>query len=72
MSNRLLVAASTDYYTFAWHKDAMGVVVGKDIMARLTERADKDYAVQSYACMTMGATRIQGTGIVRVRVDAAL
>ena len=72
MSNRLPVAASTDYYTFAWHKSSMGVVVGKDIMARLSERPDKDYAVQSYACLTMGATRIQGNGVVRVRVDAAL
>jgi len=72
MSNRLPVAASTDYYTYAWHKSAMGVVIGKDITARLSERADKDYAVQSYACMTMGATRIQGEGVVRVRVDAAL
>lgn len=72
MSNRLPVAASTDYYTFAWQKDAMGAVVGKDIMARLSERADKDYAVQSYACMTMGATRIQGEGVIRVRIDNAL
>jgi len=72
MSNRLPVAASTDYYTFAWQKDSMGAVVSKDIMARLSERADKDYAVQSYACMTMGATRIQGEGVIRIRVDAAL
>ncbi len=72
MSNRLPVAASTDYYTFAWHKDAMGVVVGKDIMARLSERPDKDYAVQSYACLTAGATRVQGEGVIRVRVDASL
>jgi capsid protein len=72
MSNRLPLAAGTDYYTFAWQKDAMGVVIGKDIMARLTERADKDYAVQSYACMTMGATRIQGEGVIRIRVDANL
>jgi hypothetical protein len=71
MSNRLPLAAGTDYYTFAWQKSAMGVVIGKDIMARLTERADKDYAVQSYACLTMGGTRIQGEGVIRVRVDAA-
>jgi len=72
MSNRLPVAASTDYYTFAWQKNAMGVVIGKDITARLSERADKDYAVQTYASMTMGATRIQGEGVIRIRVDAAL
>jgi hypothetical protein len=72
MSNRLPVAASTDYYTFAWQKNAMAAVVGKDIMARLTERADKDYAIQTYACMTAGAARIQGEGVIRIRVDASL
>lgn len=72
MSNRLPVAAATDYYTFAWQKNSMGMVIGKDIMARLSERADKDYAVQSYACMTAGAARIQGEGVVRIRVDASL
>jgi len=72
MSNRLPTAAATDKYCFAWQKNAMGVVVGKDIMARLSERADKDYAVQSYACLTAGATRVQGEGIIRVRVDSAL
>lgn len=72
MSNRLPVAASTDYYTFAWQKNAMAVAVGKDIQARLSERADKDYAIQSYACMSMGATRVQGEGVVRIRVDISL
>lgn len=72
MSNRLPLAAVTDYYTFAWQKNAMGVVVGKDITARLSERPDKDYAVQSYASMTMGATRVQGEGVIRVRIDNSL
>ena len=71
MSNRLPVVSTTFYYTFAWQKAAMGVVMGKDITARLSERADKDYAVQSYASMTMGATRIQGEGVIRIKVDAA-
>ena len=62
-------AAATQPYCFAWHKNAMGAVIGKEIMARLTERPDKDYAVQSYACMTMGATRIQGAGVVRFTID---
>lgn len=69
VSNRLNLAVATEPKCFAWHKDSMGIVIGKDIMARLTERPDKDYAVQSYACMTMGATRIQGPGVVRFQVD---
>ena len=65
----LFRSAGTDYFNFFWHRDAMGVVIGKDIMARLSERPDKDYAVQTYACLTMGATRIQGAGVARMRHD---
>jgi hypothetical protein len=60
---------TTRPYCFAWHRDAVGVAVAKDIMARLSERADKDYSVQTYACLTMGATRVQGEGVVRFSVD---
>jgi hypothetical protein len=65
----LTTGDATRPYCFAWHRDAMGIVVGKDIMARLSERPDKDYAIQSYACMTMGATRVQGEGVVRFSID---
>jgi hypothetical protein len=71
LSNRLPLVSGTLFYTFAWHKASMGVAVGKDITARLSERPDKDYAVQSYASLTMGATRIQGEGVIRVKVDAS-
>lgn len=66
------LAAGTDFFCFFWQKDAMGAAIGKEIMARLSERPDKDYAVQSYACMTIGATRIQGAGVYRLRIDANL
>lgn len=71
MSNRTPVTPgdATRPYCFAWHKSAMGAVIGKEIMARLSERADKDYAVQTYACMTLGATRIQGAGVCRFSID---
>ncbi len=72
MSTLLPQAAGNDYYCFAWQKDAMGAAFNKEIMARLSERADKDYAIQTYACMTMGATRVQGAGVYRLRIDASL
>lgn len=68
-STQMNEAVATEPKNFAWHKDSMGVAVNKDIMARLSERADKDYAIQSYACLTMGATRIQGEGVVRFQSD---
>jgi hypothetical protein len=71
-TTRCPLAAGTDFYTFFWQKQAMGAAIAKEIMARLSERADKDYATQSYACMTIGATRIQGPGVYRLRIDNAL
>ena len=70
-STRLPTAAGTDKYGFAWHRDSMGIAVSKDITTRIDERSDKSYATQVYACMTMGATRVQGSGVVRFRIDEA-
>lgn len=71
-STRVLLSTGTKYYAYFWQKNAMGAAIAKEIMARLTERADKDYATQSYACMTIGATRIQGAGVARQLMDTNL
>ncbi len=68
-STRLPSPAANMRYGFAWHRDSMGIAVSKDITTRIDERADKSYATQVYACMTMGATRVQGAGVVRFKVD---
>lgn len=68
-SNRLPSPAANMRYCFAWHRDSMGVAVGKDITSRITERADKSYAVQVYVCGTFGATRVMGNGVVRFRIN---
>lgn len=69
LSTQLNEAVATEPKNFAWHRDSMGMAINKDIMARLSERPDKDYAVQTYACLTMGATRIQGEGVYRFQSD---
>ncbi len=71
MSNRtpVTVGDATRPYCFAWQKNAMGAARAKEIMVRMSERPDKDYAVQTYGCMTLGATRIQGEGVVRFSID---
>ena len=67
-STRTPLVSGTDYYNFFFHKGSMGIAMGKDITARLSERPDKDYAVQSYAAMTMGAARLD-KGVARLRHD---
>jgi hypothetical protein len=68
-TTRLPSPAANMRYGFAWHKDSMGVAVGKDITSRMSERDDKGYSVQVYLCGVFGATRIQGNGVVRFKIN---
>ncbi len=68
-TNRLPLAVATEYYSFAWHKDSMGVAMGKDFGARIIERADKSFSTQVYTSASFGATRIDGNGVYRLQLD---
>jgi hypothetical protein len=59
---------SNDKYAYFFHRDAIGVAMGKDMMVKIDQRADKSYATQVYLCQTMGATRIQA-GVARMRYN---
>jgi hypothetical protein len=39
--------------------------------ARITERADKSYATQAYACMSMGAVRLEEAKFLEIICDEA-
>jgi len=45
--------------------------VGKDVNARIDERADKSYATQVYYCMSIGATRMEEEKVVEVQAHEA-
>jgi hypothetical protein len=69
MSNRLPLDGSGDRLCFAWAMNGMLLAVAQDLMARIDERADKSYAVQVYACMGIGATRMQEDKVVEIACD---
>lgn len=48
-------------------RSAIGLALGQDIQARISERDDKSYSTQVYASMTMGATRIEEEKVVVVQ-----
>jgi len=50
----------------AYAKSAIGLAIGKDIAVRISERDDKSYSTQVYACMTAGATRIEEEKVVQI------
>lgn len=51
---------------FAWCKNSMLLGIGTDIVTRVSERADKNYATQVYAGMSIGAVRMDEKGVVEV------
>jgi hypothetical protein len=68
VSNRLAVA-STTRTCFAWAQDGLMLAVGKDVMSRIEERADKSYSTQVYYCQTMGSTRMEEAKVVQILCD---
>ncbi len=68
-STRLPIPSANLRYGFAWHINSMAVSVGMDMITRVTERADKQYSTQVFCAMSMGATRVQGPGVVRFKID---
>jgi hypothetical protein len=62
---------SNDKYAYFFHKDAVGIAVSADMETRITERADKNYAIQVFLSQEMGATRIQA-GVGRMRYNSNL
>lgn len=55
--------------TYAWCKDAVGLAVGQEAKVRIAERADKNHAIQVYACLSMGAKLIDNDRIIDVVLD---
>ena len=54
---------------FAWAEDGIKMAMGKDVMSRIEERADKSYSTQVYYCATFGATRMEESKVVQIDCD---
>jgi hypothetical protein len=66
VSNRLAVASSIrDCIAFV--NDGIALAVGKDVTARIDERADKGYATQVYYSAAFGATRMEEDKVVKIQ-----
>jgi hypothetical protein len=46
--------------TIAWAEDGLVMGTAEGIMSRITERDDKNYSVQVYSEMSLGALRLEG------------
>lgn len=66
VSNRL-AAASSIRDCIAFVSDGIALAVGKDVTARIDERADKGYATQVYYSAAFGATRMEESKVVKIQ-----
>lgn len=66
-----LSKVSTTRYCVAWCKSGVDLGIGKDIKSRVTERADKSFAVYAYAAMSLGAVRNEDEKVVEVACSEA-
>ena len=66
VSNRLSLSGTTRS-CIAYAQDGIALGVGKDVTARIDERADKGYATQVYYCASFGATRMEEDKVVEIQ-----
>jgi len=67
--NRTTVDANSDHVLPFWTKSGMLLAMGRDMTSRIGERADKGYATQVYAAMSVGATRMEETRVGYILCD---
>ena len=66
-----LAKGGNDRTCIAFAQDGITLAVGKDVSARIDERADKSYATQVYYCMSIGATRMEEEKVVEIKCHEA-
>ena len=66
VSNRLVNNAAGNTQCIAFAEDGILLATGKDVTAKIDERADKSYATQVYYCQTIGATRMEEAKVISI------
>ena len=70
VSNRL-AKSGNDRTCIVYAEDGITLGIGKDISARIDERADKSYATQVYYCQSIGSTRMEQAKVVPITCTEA-
>ncbi len=54
---------------FIYGKSYVALGIGKNITTKISERDDKNYAIQTYVKMSLGAVRVEDEGVVQIDCD---
>ena len=66
LHTELLPKTGTSRSVLAWAKSGVCLGVGKDIERKVEQRPDKNYAWQVYACMHIGAVRLEENKVIEI------
>jgi hypothetical protein len=69
--NRVTTDDNGDDKCVFWAKGGMLLGVGADIQTRISERSDKNYAMQAFVRMSIGATRMEEVRVGYIECDPA-
>lgn len=70
-TERLLTDTNSYRRVMAWAKSGICLGIVEDVIARVGERADKNYATQVYTEMDIGATRMEEVKVVEILCSEA-
>lgn len=64
--SEFLAKTGTTRFAMAWVRQAIALGIGKDIVTNIDTLPGKNYSVQVYARMSLGAVRIEDEGVVEI------
>jgi hypothetical protein len=67
--NRIGVDANSDQKVPFWTRSGLLLALGQDMTTRVSERDDKNYAVQVFCSMTIGSTRMEEKRVGYIECD---
>jgi hypothetical protein len=68
-TERIGTDANSDDKVLFWAKGGMLLGVGKDITTEIAKRPDKNFAMQVFCAMTIGATRMEEARVGYIACD---
>ena len=68
-TERIGVDSNSDDKVLVWAKGGLLLGVGRDIMTKIAERPDKNFAMQVFCAMTIGATRMEEARVGYIECD---
>ena len=71
-TQRLTLETGNVRVCIAYPASGIMLGIGMDVVARITERADKSFSTYVYYMMTIGATRLEEVKVVEIRCDEDL